>query len=634
MEKLGKEDGQSMDIVESNIAQLKEIFPDVFPEGKIDFDKLQALLGNYVNTDEDHYNFTWHGKRRAARLAQTPSTGTLRPCKEESIDWDTTQNLFIEGDNLEVLKLLQKSYHRQVKMIYIDPPYNKDKDFLYKDTWSDSISNYLEYTKQLDSEGNKISTSIELSGRRHTNWLNMIYPRLKLARNLLRDDGLIFISIDEDELTNMKSVCNQIFGEENQLVSMIWELPRGINAGHISKSHEYVLAYAKSKDKLKQFFKTGEAEFSVDRCNKKIDARHPASKITFPAGIRYEGKDQKFVGSIEGAEEIIIHGELEFIGGTLYKEVTLEAGWTMREMISKWMRGEEVYDTKGQKIVEFFFKENGRLYSKKIPEFQSVKSILKGFGDYQEGRLELEELFGSQDVFEYPKPSKLIKYLCSLTTQNDLILDFFGGSCPTGQAIYDLNELDGLNRRFILVQIPERIKSDTEAFKLGFHNISDLGKERIRRSSRKIKSKNPMFAGDLGFKVFKLDTSNIKPWDAGFETLENDLIGAVDYIKQDRTNEDVLYELLLKYGLDLTVPIETRTIGGKTIYSIGMGALIVCLDKDVSMETVEGIGKLKEELSPEIMRVVFKDNGFKDDVVKTNAIQTLKRFGIEDIKSL
>lgn len=640
--------GESKDIVADNIAQLKQLFPEVFTEDKVDFNALQEALGEYIDTSDERFNFTWHGKAAAKRIAQTPSCGTLRPCIEESKNWETTQNLFIDGDNLEVLKLLQKAYHKRVKMIYIDPPYNTDGDFIYPDSYSENIDTYLRYTNQLDEEGRKYSKVSEEDGRYHTRWLNMIYPRLILARNLLSDEGIIFISIDDHEKDNLAKICDEIFGQENSLVPFIWPLPRGINAGHISRSHEYVLVYAKNKNNLPLFNKLGDTDFSIDRCNKKIDRRHPATPINFPAGIRYEGPNQTFTGELSGSEKVFIDGELIFEDGKLKQAVTLTAGWTMKDMIERWLSGETVYDSKGQKIVEFFFKENGKLYSKKIQEFQSAKSVLQNAPDTQRARDEIESIFGSQDVFPYPKPSDLIKRFVDIATKDDdIILDFFAGSAPTSQAVM-MSNLEGKTaRKFILVQLPELIDEDDSDLEAAIEfcksigkptTIAEIGKERIRRVGEKIKSDNTYSKSlddlDIGFRVFKLDSSNIKPWDADFEQLEADLYKNIDNIKAERSSDDVLYELLLKYGIELTIPIESHAIEGKTVYSVGLGALLICLDDDITLDVIDGIGKLKEELQPETVHVVLKDAGLKDDVVKTNAIQLLKRYDINDVKTL
>jgi adenine-specific DNA-methyltransferase len=642
MEKLDRDSGgSSLNIVQDNIEKLKTLFPDIFSEGKIDFDALRDLLGDKIETAEERYNFTWHGKSQARRIAQTPSTGTLRPCKAESKDWETTQNLFIEGDNLEVLKLLQKSYHKQVKMIYIDPPYNTGKEFIYPDNYKDNLDTYLEYTGQKDSEGRKFGTNAETSGRYHTNWLNMMYPRLKLARNLLRDDAVIFISIDDNEVANLRKLCDEIFGEENAFVSLIWDLPRGNNAGVITRAHEYILVYAKNIQSIQHFKRVGSGDelINVERCNRRIDSRHPATAVTIPAGIKYIGEDKVFKGELGGNENVFIEGEMIFKNGELAKPVTLKAGWNMKDMMISWFNGEDVYDLKGQKIVDFFFKENGKLYSKKILSVKTQKSILKGLPDTQTGRAEVASLFNEVEVFDYPKPSQLLSYLSSLQTEKeDIVLDFFSGSAPTAHAVMDLNAQDGGNRKFIMVQLPEPCDEKSEAYKAGYKTIADIGKERIRRAGEKIlqdnADKDDIENLDIGFKVFKLSSSNIKPWDADFDNLEETLLNIVDNIKEERTEDDVLYEILLKYGLDLTVPIEERQIAGKTVYAIGFGALVICLDDMITLDVVEGIGGLKVELDPEVMRVVFKDSGFSDDVVKTNAIQILKKHGIDDVKSL
>jgi len=637
MEKLT---GESKDILFENIETWKKLFPDTFVEGRLDVDVLKEILGEYVDNRDERYSFTWNGKSKARMIAQTPSTGTLRPCKEESVDWDSTQNIFIEGDNLEVLKLLQKSYHKKVKMIYIDPPYNTGKDFVYKDNFKDNIKNYKEITGQVDGEGRNLSNNPETSGRYHTDWLNMMYPRLKLARNLLKDDGVIFMSIDDNEVSNLRKMCDEIFGEENALVPFIWSLPRGINAGHISRSHETILIYSRDKDTLGLFKKLGEQDVSIDRCNKKIDRRHPASEILFPPGIKYEGEDQVITGSIEGSERIEIIGELEFKDGRLQKEVTLKAGWTMKNMILDWLEGKKVFDTKGQEIVEFFFKKNGKLYSKKISKYDSPKSILTDVPDTQGARIEIERLLGSQDIFSYPKPSALIRRFIELSTNDgDIIADFFAGSGSSAQATLESDA----KRIFLLVQIPEKLNPDDidQGAAIEFcksisrpENIAEISKERIRRSAAKIKEENPDYDGDLGFKVFKLDSTNIKPWEVDFDLTERTLEDFISNIKTDRREEDVLFEILLKYGLDLTLPITEHAIAGQKVFDIGMGALIICLADAISLEVVEGITKLKDELNPEIMRVVFKDSGFKDDVVKTNAVQILKQANILDVRSL
>ncbi|MBL1404833.1 MAG: site-specific DNA-methyltransferase [Rhizobiales bacterium] len=638
MEKL---DGKSMDIIEQNIEQLKELFPSVFSEGKVQFNKLEELLGNYVVDDEDHYNFTWHGKRKAGRLAQTPSTGTLRPCKDESVDWDNTENLFIEGDNLEVLKLLQKSYHRQVKMIYIDPPYNTGNDFVYEDDFKDGVKNYLEMTGQLDSDGKKMGTNSSSAGRYHTNWLNMMYPRLKLARNLLRQDGAVFISIDDNESHRLISICSEIFGEENFVAQLAVQLnPRGRNLDKfIAKTHESVLVFVKDYMNENSIFGVEKMGRMVDEYNKKDDIgqyrltglrnRNQAFNPSTRPKLYYPMYVNKNTGQVSIEESPVYTDEVwpDTPDGT-------KTCWTWgkekavneNHLLTADKTGDEwrIYRK------DYLLDENGKMATTLVKSIWLDKEINNDYG-----RKTIKDLFGSS-VMSFPKAVDLIKKLVQIgTNNNDIIIDFFAGSATTAHAVYKINTEDRKKRRCISVQLPEVTDDKSEAYKAGYKTISDIAKERIRRAGKKIKEENPLFSGDLGFKVFKLDTSNIKRWEADFDTLESDLLGAVDYLVEGRSDEDVLYELCLKLGLDLTIQIEEKTIAGKKVSVLGRGYLVVCLDNDITMDLVSGIGALKEEIAPEDgMRVVFKDDGFADDVVKTNALQTLKRFGINDIKSL
>ena len=643
MKKLIAKDMQSEDIVKQNIEKLKGLFPEVFSEDKIKFEQLEELLGNYVNQDEDHYNFTWHGKRKAGRLAQTPSTGTLRPAKDESVDFDNTKNLFIEGDNLEVLKLLQKSYHRKVKMIYIDPPYNTGNDFVYEDDFKDGVKHYLEMTGQTDDEGKKLGTNSNSAGRYHTNWLNMMYPRLKLARNLMCDDGVIFISIDDNEQVNLKKLCDEIFGENNFIAQIIRNTNSSKNQSlFVSVSHEYCLVYAKNIESLK--IKHSEDKWSVPKNNvneyvKRVKQMQKEGlendKITeelkiltnYPRFIDFTNywyfdnrglyRKDNLGGVKNGNMEAILNpltGENDAIppGGYRYH----------REKIDDLIKEDRIHFHLDGSLptIKRYLHENME---------QRPKSIMS---DDQRPDYSIMKEF--ETPFDNPKQLSFMKRICSLGSNNSLILDFFAGSSTTAHAVMQLNAEDGGDRKCISVQLPELADEKSEAFKAGYKNIAEISKERIRRASKKIKEENPDYQGDLGFKVFKLDSSNIKRWEAGFDSLKEDLIASVDYIKNDRSNDDIVFEILLKYGLDLTLPIETRNIAGKEIHIIGLGALIICLDDGINMEVVNGICALKEELSPEIMRVVFKDNGFRDDVIKTNAITTLRRSGIEDIKSL
>lgn len=632
-----KMDGKTMDIVAENVGKLKELFPEAFTEGKVDFDALKEVLGTFVDDRDERYSFTWNGKSKARMIAQTPSTGTLRPCREESVDWDSTQNIFIEGDNLEVLKLLQKSYHKKVKMIYIDPPYNTGKDFVYKDNFKDNIKNYKEITGQVDGEGRNLSNNPETSGRYHTDWLNMMYPRLKLARNLLKDDGVMVIHIDENEYPNLEKMLSEIFGEENNLGTIVWDKrnPKGKVAG-VAQQHELLSIYSKSKNSFKELCELKRPKENAQQMLKK------AATLIRNAGevnetVRSEFKKWIAGKNFSGGEKAY---NLIDDKGKVYQSVSMaapdkpetrshrplmhpmtnkpcpvpEKGWrypdiSMDELLKS---GEILFgaDETTQPRRKYLLKEN--LY-------ENVPSLLY-FG-------------GSDDAlglpFDNPKPVLVAKKLLeSVCKADDTILDFFAGSGTTAHAVLDQN-LDGNNRKFIAVQIPEPIYNNKQ-----FQFVSDITKVRIRRSAAKIKEENPEYDGDLGFKVFKLDSTNIKPWEVDFDLTERTLEDFISNIKTDRREEDVLYEILLKYGLDLTLPISERTIAGKKVFDIGMGALIICLADAISLEVVEGIAKLKDELNPEIMRVVFKDSGFKDDVVKTNAVQILKQAGIVDIRSL
>jgi adenine-specific DNA-methyltransferase len=597
----------SSNLDQERIEMLKQLFPEVVSDGKINWDVLKEVLGEQLEEDEaEHFGLNWAGKREARRLATIPSKGTLVPVPGEGIDEDTTENIFIEGDNLEVLKLLQKSYAGRIKLIYIDPPYNTGNDLIYKDDFSEPTEDYLRKTNQTDASGNLLTSNPKASGRYHSNWLNMMYPRLKLAKNLLRDDGWIFISIDDCEVSNLMMLMDEIFGSENSEVPFVWDLPRGINAGFISRSHEYILAYAKQKEQSNQFFILDGTRYSTERCNKSIDARHPASEIRFPAGIEYEGKDQVITGTIEGSERIVIKDHLVFKDGILAESATLEAGWTMKNMILKWLEGKEVFDSKGQKITRFFFKENGRLYSEKELKFQSVKSIIKGIADTQNGRAELQAIFDNQDVFSYPKPSKLIAFLAKLTTSNtDIMMDFFAGTCSSAQAIIDLNRQDQGKRKFIMVQINE--PTDNEQFP----SIAEIGKERIRRVIREIKKDqadkldvNDGDSEDLGFRVYKLDRSNLKIWNdykgQDVQKLTQLLIESQEPLVDGWTPEKVITEVQLLEGFPLDSKIEpANSFEQNRVYCVTAEdiehRLFICLDNKLDISTVQEVRLLEDE---------------------------------------
>jgi len=673
-----KLDLKTPDRVNLNIERIAALFPHCVTETaadssdgvtlshpvtkKIDFDLLrQELSRDIVEGPKERYRLEWPGKREAIVTANMPTTNTLRPVREESVNFDTTENLYIEGDNLEVLKLLQESYLGKVKMIYIDPPYNTGNDFVYRDNFSVDSEQWLVDSGQKDEYGTRMVANPETAGRYHSDWLTMMYPRLKLARNLLTDDGVIFISIDDNEVHNLRKMCDEVFGEVNAIINFIWELPRGINAGYISKAHEYVLVYAKNISTLKLFHKDN-PEVSIERCNKKIDARHPESSIQFPAGVEYEGEDKEIEGVIQGSEAIRIEGKMIFQNGRLSEPVTLYAGWTMKDMIQGWLRGEEITDLKGQKIKRFFFKENGRLYSEKTIEFDSPKSILRGFGDSQSARKEMFELFKSEDFFDYPKPLSLLKKFVTFQTRNnDIILDFFSGSCSTAHAVMQLNAEDGGNRKFIMVQLPEKTDEKSEAYKAGYQNICEIGKERIRRAGEKIrqnqnekelKNEQNLFSADsegatpsgtltkksvdVGFRVYKLDSSNMqdvyyRPQDYQ-QAMMTDLFA--NHIKPDRTPDDLVAQVMLDWGLPLSLPIEKTEIAGKTVYKVDGNALYCCFDEGIDAKFVETMctssdnetmytSSLQQKQMP--LRIVFHDYAFANDTAKENVRQLLKQ---------
>jgi len=645
MEKLDPErDGATPDIAEENVEELKRLFPEIVTEGKVDFDALREVLGDYADEREERYSFTWNGKSRARRLAQTPSTGTLRPCPEESVNWDTTQNLFIEGENLEVLKLLQKSYHRKIKMIYIDPPYNTGGDFVYPDDFRDSIANYLAITGQTDEEGKKLTANPETSGRYHSNWLNLMLPRLRLARNLLRDDGVIFVSIDNHEVANLRHVCDEVFGEEAFLgfIARATGQTTGQDSGGLGSSFDFVLAYGRepeldlsglpltSKD-LKRFEEEDErGKYAYDQMRKtgSNDRREDRPKLYYP--VETPDGAQLWPTGPGGYDscwrfEKSTYDRLLAEGLILWKRTTRNGGETWWPYVKYYADGRT---------------------KRPSPLWTDLDGNKKAARD-------LRELFGGKKVFDFPKPVAFLERLLQIVpnaSNEDLVLDFFAGSCTTAEAVLRVNVRDGGHRRFVMIQLPEPTAADSEAAQAGYKTIAEIGKERIRRVIEKLAESGIASTGvaqgslldgsgkysdaELGFRVLKLDTSNITAWDAEFESVEGALLSSVENVKPGRSEADVLYELLLKFGLDLAVPIEEREIAGKAVHVIGAGALIVCLADEISIHVVEGIAALKQELAPETIRVVFKDAGFADDVVKTNAVQILHQAGIDDVRSL
>ena len=631
MEKL---QGTSMDLVQDNIEKLKQIFPEVFTEGKIDFQVLKQLLGEHIENDKERYSFTWKGKTQARQIAQDKSTGTLRPDRENSKDWENTENLYIEGDNLEVLKLLQKSYHGKIKMIYIDPPYNTGKDFVYKDNFRDNIDNYLTITGQKSENstggGYKLTTNSESNGRYHSDWLSMMYPRLKLARNLLTDDGVIFISIDDNEQANLKKICDEIYGENIFITKFIRKGSGGRqDSKYYAIVHEYFYCYSKNIANFisgKLIKEDENYPFYDERKNRKYKTRL----------LRKWGENSK-----RSDRPNLFYPILDPDGNEFYPMLNdIEEGC--------WRWGKETMQQNIEKgIVEFKKKENKWIAYEKIFEPLEEKEKTKLYNTIIDdianntGAKLLKSLFEEIKIFDYPKPSDLISKILQIgkVEKNDIILDFFSGSATTAHAVMQLNAEDGGNRKYIMVQLPEICDEKSEAYKAGYKNICEIGKERIRRAGEKIKADETLPAEnreklDIGFKVFKLDSSNIKEWDSETEDLKQSLFDSIDNIKSDRTSLDILYEILLKYGLDLNVPI----VENKHFYSIGGGTLLINLDKEIDMEVIDSICeeyKTLLEIDEDFKTtVVLRDSSFADDVDKTNTMKKLEQVGIKEVRSI
>ena len=645
----------SMDIAAERRARLREIMPEAFAGDQIDFEQLKRALGEEVYAGKERYGLIWPGKAECMKVIQAPSIATLKPAREESVNFDTTENLFIEGDNLEVLKLLQKSYFGKVKMIYIDPPYNTGKEFIYPDKYSETLETYLAYTGQIDDEGRRFATDTDAGGRRHARWLNMMYPRLYLARNLLREDGVIFISIDDNEQANLKLLCDLVFGEENFVANVVWQKkfsPQN-DAKYFSDSHEHILCYARSLE----CFNIGLLPRSDE------------------ADSRYKNPDNDPRGDWTSGDltrqEYRIRDYYEIISPRTGKKFFPPDGnsWGRpKEIIEKLIADNRIwFGTDGNsvpRLKRFLSEVKQGITPQTIWEREDV-------GDTQEGKKLIKEYFGNVGVFETPKPPRLIDR--ALTVSNvqdgDLILDFFAGSASTAEAVM----LHEKKLKFLLIQLPEKTEVDSEPHKAGFKTIADIGKERIRRAAKKIAEEQaqrvipdpsrviPAHAGihglplmmdsrvrgndtgtsgkdtegerpplDLGFKVFKLAASNFRIWE-GEKALESDdeaeqtatllrmLDEHVDHLSQASTPEDILYELLLKAGFSLTIPIDKRVMAGKDVYSIEDGAMLICLDKHLNDAVIDAMAATHP------IRVICLDEGFQgNDQLKANAVQTFK----------
>lgn len=617
------EDGQSVDVVSENIEKMKALFPDVFSEGGVNFNTLRQLLGDETVLDEgeEKYGLNWHGKKKARQIALTPSTGTLLPCPDESVDWDKTKNIYIEGDNLEVLKLLRRSYANKVKMIYIDPPYNTGKEFIYPDNYQEDLNTYLKYTGQIDGDGMKFSSNTEAGGRKHTNWLNMMYPRLKIAKDLLKKDGVLFISIDDVEFSNLRKMGDEIFGEENYLGTILWKKKtNGNNMGYIPPVHDYILCFGKEASDVSLLgFPLSQDYIDSNYSNPDNDSR--GLWTTSDLSANHKGPYFSITNPNTGETHYPPQGRY-----WVFNEISV------KEKISD---GRIIFGKSGNvaPVQKKFLSERD---SQRI----KAESWWGNHGFNSDGMTELGLLLGKKKIFDHPKPSELIKHLLNITTnKDDLVLDFFAGTSPTAQAVFNLNFEDSESRKFIMVQLPEPCDENSEAFKSGYKNISEISKERIRRAAKNIHGNNPSYLSDLGFKVFKLARSNIQAWNPDRADLEESLLYHEEHLTEGRSEQDILYELLLKRGVDLAVPIEGREVAGKNIYSIGYGALFACLSESITKAQVEdiaqGIITWHSELAPSSdTHVFFRDSAFSDDVSKTNMAAILEQNGIAHVRSL
>lgn len=595
-----------MNLEQANLEKLRSVFPECVSEGKLDIDKLLSLCGEYIDNDFEKYKFEWKGKADCLRLAQKRSTGTLRPCPEESVDWDTTQNLYIEGDNLEVLKLLQTAYYRKVKMIYIDPPYNTGNDFVYADDFADPMARYKEVTQQTTK------SNPETMGRFHTNWLNMMYPRLRLAANLLRDDGVIFISIDDNEVTNLTRLCNEVFGEENHMITLIWhrrQMADSRNQDKASTDHEYVLVYKKSDAVLR---------------GREIDKSKYSNPDNDPRGPWFSAD---LTGLADKEHRPNLHYDVQNPETGIVYPPNPTRGWscsrdTMQRLINE---GRILWPSKptGRPRQKKFLSDVGQTET----SFSSMLDV----GFTTEGTRILQELFDGK-VFSYPKPVSLIQTLIEQgSSDDDIVLDFFAGSSTTAQAVIQQNIKDQKSRKFILVQLPEQTGLDS------YPTICEIGKERIRRAGKKIleehaqvtmaEDKQPL---DVGFRVFKLDTSNLETWDATpIENEQLDLLyqrmnSMIHRVKPERTDLDMIYEIMLKLGVPLTYSVTPFSINNKNVYGVGDDCLLlVCLAENVQPEDVEQM----TEYAP--AKIIISRDSFPDDTAMANAYYILRDHGIE-----
>lgn len=612
---------RSTDATDVNIAKIAALFPHVITETRdergevvraVDFDLLrQELSRALVEGERERYQLTWPGKREAVLAANVPTNKTLRPVREESADWDRTRNLYIEGDNLEALKLLQEAYLNKVKCIYIDPPYNTGRDSIYRDNFRATVRDYLAETGQVDELGNRLVPNTEANGRFHSDWLSMMYARLKVARNLLRDDGVIFISIDDHEAANLRVICDEIFGRDNFVATIIWEKvysPRMDVIG-FSTSHDYVLCYVKGDPAAvkREPFEQNKRQF------------HFVDKAT---GRRYRRRSIRKEGSNSlRSDAPNSYFPLEAPDGTLVYPIKPDG----TEGCWRWSR--ETYEENLKRgLVEWVKTEAGwQVYAKQFLDEEATKPPETIWRHQEAGHThgaaeELKKLLGGR-FFDSPKPKELIMKMLTLATDRDgahIVLDFFSGSATTAHAVMELNARDGGNRRFILVQLPEPTDERSEARRAGYRTICDIGRERIRRAAEKIRRETGADI-DYGFRVFRVDSSNLKDvWYAPDELRQMDLFDLASNIKEDRTGEDLLIQVMLELGLDLSLPMETRRVDGRTVHAVGGNELVACFDEDAPEAVIREMAALRPRFA------VFRDAGFRDDAARINAGELFK----------
>lgn len=613
----------SMDRVQENIGKIRELFPnavtEVLRDGKptlaVDFDVLKQEMSSILIDDrEERYQMTWPDKKKSILLANSPISATLRPCKEESVDFDNAENLYIEGDNLDVLKLLQETYLGKIKMIYIDPPYNTGNDFVYNDDFTMDSDDYADINGQYDDQGNRLFQNTESNGRFHTDWLNMIYPRLKVAKDLLSDDGVIFISIDDNEQANLKKVCDEIFGESNFVANLVWQKKTGAaDAVNIATITENIIVYAKDLQSL-QLRKNTEAH---DDNRYKYKDEYFIERGPF----YYDNLDRGTLGYHETLDYGIEtpDGTLAFPNG---RTKQFNDGWRW-----KWGKEKMAWGLKNGFIelqkapnkpcgwgayykIYLNVDNEGKIIERSSPYKNIIQNILN-----THAANEAKRIMGSATLFSNPKPMELLKFMVSLVNDKKVtVMDFFSGSATTAHAVMQLNAEDGGNRKFIMVQLPEKCDEKSEAYKAGYKNICEIGKERIRRAGKKIKEENSTVTDlDIGFRVLKLDSSNMKDvYYKPADTDQNFLTKFENNIKEDRTPLDLLFQVMLEFDTPLSAKINEKEVAGKKVFVVGDNDLIACFDENITEEVVKTIAQMKPNY------VVFRDNSFQNDSVAVN----------------